>query len=317
MDDLRVVFMGSASLSRTSLEALLKAPGLTVVAAVTQPDKPRGRGNQVLPTEVKQLAGQAGIPVLQPLKARDAGFVSQLQALAPDLIVVVAYGQILPQAILDLPRLGCLNVHTSLLPKYRGAAPIQRAILDGETETGVTIMKIGIGLDTGDILTTRTTPILEDDDAARLHDRLAVMGAELLVETIPAHASGAIIPKPQPPEGTYAAKLKKEEGHIDWTRPAREILNRIRAFSPWPGSFTRLDSGGGPMMLKIWKARLDSSSRSGQPGTILQADKAGIVVATGDGALVIEEIQPESGKRMPVAAFLAGHPLPTGARFSA
>jgi methionyl-tRNA formyltransferase len=252
--------------------------------------------------------------VLQPAKARDGQFISELREFKPDLIVVAAYGQILPQSILDLPKSGCVNVHTSLLPKYRGAAPIQTAILNGETETGVTIMKMDAGLDTGDILSQTRTPILPDDNSQTLHDRLAQLGADLLVATIPDFVAGKIQPRPQPAEGaSYAAKIKKEDGKIDWSEPAEKILNQLRAFTPWPGAFTFLKAESKLQLLKIWKAEI--VEKSGNTGEILSADKNGIVAACGKDALRILELQREGGRRLSAQEFLAGHPLKQGGRF--
>ena len=305
--------MGTPELSRASLEKL--AGKFPIAAVVTQPDKPRGRDLKLQFSPVKILAGKLKLPVLQPARARDGKFISELRELKPDLIVVVAYGQILPQTILDLPKFGCVNVHTSLLPKYRGASPIQSAILNGETETGVTIMKMDAGLDTGGIISQALTPILPEDNSQTLHDRLAQLGAELLVETIPDYIAGKIQPKPQPAEGaSYAAKIKKEDGKIDWNEPAEKILDRLRAFTPWPGSFTFLPAEPKPQLLKIWKSEV--AGNNGQPGTILSADKNGIVVACGKGALRILELQREGGRRMSAQEFLAGNPLNAGGKLS-
>lgn len=313
---MNLVFMGTAELSCASLQKLAECGDFSIVAVVTQPDKPKGRELKLTPSPVKVLAQKLNLPVLQPLKARDENFIARLRDLKPDLIVVVAYGQILPQQLLDVPPHGCLNVHTSLLPKYRGAAPIQWAIADGEPETGVTIMKMDAGLDTGPMLATRRTPILPTDDAQVLHDRLARLGAELLVETIPAHVAGKIPPQPQPTEGaTYAAKIKKEDGRIDWNAPATKIWNRLRAFTPWPGAFTFLGDESKPQLLKIWKA--GPLEKSGMAGAVLSADKTGIVVACGQGALRILELQREGGKRLSAEQFLAGFPLKPGEKFSA
>ena len=238
---LRIIFMGTPELAAVSLAALLREPTFQVVAVVTQPDRPKGRELKLQPSPVKRIALDADIPVLQPIKARDEDFIAGLQTMQPDLIAVAAYGQILPKNLLDLPRFGCLNVHTSLLPKYRGAAPIQWALLNDEMETGVTIMKMDAGLDTGEIVSQRVTPIHPTDNAQTLHDRLAQLGAELLVETIPDYVTGSIQPRPQPAEGvSYAAKIKKEHGRIDWHLPSRTIWNRVRAFTPWPSAFTFL-----------------------------------------------------------------------------
>src|SRR5277367_844174 len=277
---MRIVFMGTAELSCASLEKLASDKNFQIAAVVTQPDKPKGREMKLQFSLVKILAEKLKLPIFQPLKARDEKFISELRELKPDLIVVVAYGQILPQSILDLPKFGCLNVHTSLLPKYRGAAPIQWAIADGETETGVTIMKMDAGLDTGEIISQMRTPILPEDNSQTLHDRLAQVGAELLIETIPDYVAGKILPKPQPTEGaSYAVKIKKEDGKIDWNEPAEKILNRLRAFTPWPGAFTFLKTEAKPQLLKIWKAKI--LERSGAAGEILSADKNGIVVGCG------------------------------------
>jgi len=314
MTPLRIIFMGTADLSCASLEKISSDKNFSVLAVVTQPDKPKGRDLKLTPSSVKILAEKLNLPVLQPLKARDEQFIAELRALKPDLIVVVAYGQILPQTILDLPQFGCLNVHTSLLPKYRGAAPIQWAIADGEPETGVTIMKMDAGLDTGAILSTRRTPILATDDSQVLHDRLAQLGAELLAEIIPNYVAGKITPQPQPAEGsTYAAKIKKEDGRIDWNLPAKQIWNRLRAFTPWPGAFTFLKSEPKPQLLKIWKVEV--VEQTGIAGTILAVDKTGIVVGCGTNALRILELQREGGRRMSAADFLVGFALHVGDKF--
>ncbi|MGA9777565.1 MAG: methionyl-tRNA formyltransferase [Limisphaerales bacterium] len=331
---MKIVFMGTAELSCASLEALARDQQFPVAAVVTQPDRPKGRELKLQPSPVKALAQKFKLPILQPVKARDEKFIAELRGLAPGLIVVVAYGQILPQDILDLPRHGCLNVHTSLLPKYRGAAPIQWAIANGDAEAGVTLMKMDAGLDTGPIVAQRHTPIQPTDDSATLHDRLARLGAELLMEAIPDYVAGKIQPRPQPVDGvSHAPKIKKEDGRIDWQLPAQTIVNRLRAFTPWPGAYTFLRSAGHrpganmpapnqaevvpgaprPQLLKTWK--VERVEKSGAPGTILSADKNGIVVACGQGALRILELQREGGRRMNTVEFLAGHALKPGDRF--
>jgi len=311
MAALRIVFMGTAELSCDSLRALLASPAFQVVAVVTQPDRPKGRELKLQPSPVKQLALHASLPVLQPERARDEALLSALRELQPDLIAVAAYGQILPQSILDLPRFGCLNLHTSLLPKYRGAAPIQWAILNGDAETGVTIMKMDAGLDTGDILAQATTPIHPEDNSETLHDRLARMGAELLMRTLPDYVAGKLLARPQPVEGaSYAPKIKKQDGRLDWTQPARALWNRVRGLVPWPGAFSYLPGQPQPHLLKIWQAEV--VERSGQPGEVLQADKAGLVVGCGREALRILTLQREGGRRLPAPEFLAGHPLKPG-----
>jgi methionyl-tRNA formyltransferase len=312
---LRIVFMGTAELSCASLEKLATGEDFQILAVVTQPDKPKGRELKLQPSPVKILAENLKLPVWQPSRAREESFVSRLRELKPDLIVVVAYGQILPQAILDLPAYGCLNVHTSLLPKYRGAAPIQWAIANGEPETGVTIMKMDAGLDTGPVLSTRVTSILPADDSQTVHDRLAQLGADLLMETISDYVGGKILPQPQPAEGSgYAAKIKKEDGHIDWNLPAQKIWNRLRAFTPWPGAFTFLLVDEKPQLLKIWK--LEVLERSGRAGEVLSADKNGIVVACGQDSVRILELQREGGKRLTTEQFLAGFPIKAGDQFA-
>ena len=311
---LKILFLGTAPLARASLEALLRWPQGSVAAVVTQPDRPKGRDLKLQPSAVKMAALAAGLPVWQPEKARDPGFIGQVRGLQPDLIVVAAYGQILSQELLDIPRFGCLNVHTSLLPKYRGAAPIQWAILDGQEQTGVTIMKMDAGLDTGAILAQLATAIRPEDDAGSLHDRLALLGAELLTETIPPYVGGKITALPQDPaHASHARKITKEDGRLDWTQPARMLWNRVRGLTPWPGTFTHATLGGQPALLKIWRAAVEESGRSA-PGEILRADKGGVVVACGGQALRIEELQREGGRKMAAADFLAGHPLPVGAK---
>jgi methionyl-tRNA formyltransferase len=313
MAALRIIFMGTAELSCDSLRALLASPQFQVVAVVTQPDRPKGRELKLQPSPVKELGLQAKLPVLQPERARNEQFLEELRALQPDLIAVAAYGQILPPGILDLPRFGCLNVHASLLPRYRGAAPIQWAVLNGDTETGVTIMKMDVGLDTGGILTQAATPIRPEDTAETLHDRLARMGAELLVRTIPDYVAGRVAARPQPAEGpTYASKIKKQDGQIDWKQPARAIWNRVRGLVPWPGAFTRLPDQPQPHLLKIWGAEV--VDRAGPPGEVLQADKTGIVVGCGHEGLRILVLQREGGRRLNAQEFLAGHPLMPGQR---
>jgi methionyl-tRNA formyltransferase len=315
MTPLRIIFMGTAELSCASLEKLAASEGFQITAVVTQPDKPKGRELKLQPSPVKILAEHLKLPVWQPVRAREESFISQLRELKPDLMIVVAYGQILPQAILDLPVFGCVNVHTSLLPKYRGAAPIQWAIANGEAETGVTIMKMDAGLDTGPLLAMRRTPILPADDSQTLHDRLAQLGADLLSETIPGYAGGKILPQLQPAEGaSYAAKIKKEDGRIDWSLPAWKIWNRLRAFTPWPGAFAFLPVGEKPQLLKIWK--IEVLEKSGRAGEVLAVDKHGIVVACGEDSVRILELQREGGKRLTVEQFLSGFPIKAGNQFT-
>lgn len=307
---MNIIFMGTAELSCASLERLATDSRYNIAAVVTQPDKPRGRELHLQQPPVKVLALQLGLRVLQPPRARDEAFISELRAIKPELIVVAAYGHILPQAILDLPRFGCLNVHTSLLPRYRGAAPIQWAIADGETGTGATIMKMDAGMDTGPILAQKPTPILPEDDSASLHHRLAKLGAELLLETIPGYLSGNIQPMPQPEGASYAPKIKKEDGHINWNLSAQTIFNRMRAFRPWPGAFTFLKFDSKSLLLKIWRAEVFEGN--GAAGHILSADENGIVIGCGEKSLRVTELQLEGGRRMRAREFLAGHSLKVG-----
>lgn len=312
---LRIVFFGTAELACASLEALASAPGYQVTGVVTQPDRPKGRDLKPQPSAVKATALQLGLPVLQPARARDAAFLEELRALKPDLIVVAAYGQILPPALLALPPLGCLNVHTSLLPKYRGAAPIQWAIIDGEPATGVTIMLMDAGLDTGPMLRQETTPIRPDDDARTVHDRLAAMGASLLLSVIPEFAAGRLTPLPQPVEGSsYARKISKEDGRIDWNLPAIRLFNRMRGLTPWPGAYTYLPGQTAPVLVKVWQAEV-VVNRTGRPGEILEAGRDGIVVACGQDAWRLLSLQREGGRRLTAAEFLPGCPLRPGDRF--
>jgi methionyl-tRNA formyltransferase len=313
MAALRIIFMGTPDLAAASLRALLREPAFQIIAVVTQPDRPKGRDLKLQPSPVKQLAFEADLPVLQPEKARDEKFIAELRALQPELIAVAAFGQILPKAILDLPRLGCLNVHTSLLPKYRGASPIQSAILSGDETTGVTIMQMDVGLDTGDMLMQNATPIRDEDNAATLHDRLAEMGATLLVETIHGLVDGKLHGfKQDTALATHVAKIRKEDGNIVWNQPARAIWNRIRAFTPWPGAFTYLPAQPKPVLLKIWGADLDSAR--GSAGEVLSADKSGIVIGCSEDALRVTILQREGGRRMSAQEFLAGNPLPPGTK---
>jgi methionyl-tRNA formyltransferase len=303
--------MGTPELARVSLQALLGRRDFQVVEVVTQPDRPKGRDLRLTASPVKELAVHSNVPVLQPERARNEGFIAELRKLKPDLIVVAAFGQILPQSILELPQFGCINVHTSLLPKYRGAAPIQWAILNDEAETGVTIMKMDAGMDTGAILTQEKTPIHESDNAQSVHDRLAIVGAELLVRTIPDYIGGKIGARPQPAEGvSYAPKIKKPDGEIDWTQPARAIWNRVRGLVPWPGAYTQVPAEPKSYLLKIWEAEVVRAT--GSPGEILSADKSGIVVGCGQNAIRIRQLQLEGGKRLKAQQFLAGHPLRSG-----
>jgi methionyl-tRNA formyltransferase len=311
---IKLVFMGTAELAAAVLQALTGVPTLQVLAAVSQPDKPRGRGQVPAPTPVKAAAVAAGLPVLQPARPREEAFLEQIRSLHPDLIAVAAYGQILPQTLLDLPAFGCLNVHTSLLPKYRGAAPIQWAILNGDAETGVTIMKMDAGLDTGPVVSQVTTAIADTDTSQTLHDRLAELGGRLLVDTIPPYVAGKLPPQPQPSEGvSYARKILKEDGCLDWSLPARVLWLKVRGFFPWPGAFTTIGDAGQARLLKIRAAAVESET-AGNPGTVLRADRNGLVVGCGQQSLRLLEVQREGGRAMSAAQFLAGHPISPGQR---
>ncbi|MED5453437.1 MAG: methionyl-tRNA formyltransferase [Verrucomicrobiota bacterium] len=303
---IRVVYMGTAGFACPSLAALDNSPGTKVIGVVTQPDRPKGRQLIPHPPAVKVEAESRKLTVHQPLRIRnDFNFLYQLN---PDLIVVAAYGQILPETILDLPKQGCINVHGSLLPLYRGAAPIQRAILDGQNETGVTIMEMEAGMDTGPMISKIKTPIETGDNAQTLHDRLANLGAKLLVETIPQYVSGKIKPTPQDEsQATHAPKITRDMGQIDWSKTATEIWNQARAFTPWPGIFTHIS---GKLLKIIDVEPVDINDL--EPGIIGKSNYEGIIVGCGKKALRIKQLQKEGGKRLAANAFLAGHPLPAG-----
>jgi methionyl-tRNA formyltransferase len=310
MNPVRLVFMGTPELARTVLAGLAEDPRFQILAVVVQPDKPTGRGLQLTPPPVKVEALARGLPVLQPLKAREPAFLEQLRVLAPDLIAVAAYGQILPQALLDIPRHGCVNVHTSLLPRWRGAAPIQWAVAEGDAESGVTLMRMEAGLDTGPMIAEVRTPIHADDTGQTLHDRLAQLGGQLLCATISAYIAGELPPRAQPAEGvTYARKITKDDGRLDWSQPAVVLGQRLRAFTPWPGAFAFLPGEPKPKLLKVHAAVPVTAPVGAAPGTVLAADKGGLVVACAVGALRLTEVQPEGGRRMRVEQFLAGHRL--------
>jgi len=312
MNRLRTIFMGSAELAVASLRRLAEDTVCELVAVVTQPDKPKGRDLRLSPTPVGEAAQRLSVSVHKPRRARDPEFIEQVRALAPELIVVVAYGQILPPALLEIPRHGCLNVHTSILPKYRGAAPIQWAIVDGESETGVTIMKMDAGLDTGPVVAECRTPITDEDDGQTLHDRIALLGAELLVRTIPDYASGRTQPVAQPAEGaSYARKITKDDGRIDWSRPARAIFNQVRGFNPWPGAFTFVELSGRRRLLKVWQAR-PGHAQGGAPGIVAAATGNDLVIGCGDGSLALLEVQLEGARRIRAREFLSGHALAPG-----
>jgi methionyl-tRNA formyltransferase len=307
---MRIVFMGTPEFAVPSLEALLRSDD-QVVGVVSQPDRPKGRGQQLVAPPVKLVAERAGIPVLQPLKIRTPEFLQALSSWQPDLIAVAAYGRILHTPILRLPPLGCVNVHGSLLPKYRGAAPVQWAIINGETETGITTMLMDEGMDTGPMLLQEKLKILPDDTAGTLAPRLAELGGRLLVKTIAQLKAGTLMPTKQDDrQATMAPLLKKEDGLIDWTMSATLLANRVRGLSPWPGAHTFF----GEERWNIWKAVANMGVTTDKPGTIITVNKQSILVATGAGLLDISEIQTANSKRMSVAQFLAGHRVTAGVR---
>ena len=306
---MRLVFMGTPDFASASLEALLRS-GDSVVGIVTQPDRPKGRGQIMTPSPVKLLAQREQIPLLQPLKMKDPEFLQALAGWKPDLITVAAYGRILPPAILSLPSSGCINVHASLLPKYRGASPIQWAIVNGETKTGITTMLLDEGMDTGAMLLQEAVPITLDDTADTLSQRLAELGGRLLVETIAQLKAGTLVPRPQDAsQATLAPLLKKEDGAIDWALPAPDLVNRVRGLSPWPGAYTTLTGGD---RWTIWRALALPDPVTEPPGIVIAVTNKAIHVATGEGVLAVTELQPANSRRMAVPQYLAGHPVAVG-----
>ncbi len=309
---LRVAFAGTPDFAARILEALLGSRH-EVVCALAQPDRPAGRGRKLVAGPVKALALEAGVPVQQPRTLRDADAVAALAAHAPDVLVVAAYGLLLPETVLGLPPLGCLNVHGSLLPRWRGAAPIQRAILAGDAVTGVDIMQMDAGLDTGDLLLRREVPIGAETTTPELHDALADAGAAIIVEAMEGRCRGTLHARPQPDEGVaYAAKLDKRESVLDFARPAVELHRAVRAYLPWPVAETRLDGE----RVRVWRARVGEGEPGAVPGTVLAACQEALRVATGDGVLELLELQRDGGKRLPAAAFAQGREL-VGRRFGA
>lgn len=301
---MRLVFMGSAELACPALEALATLPGHEIAAVITQPDRPKGRKLKPAAPPVKVVAKKLGLPVYQPAKIRDPQAIELLRGAAAELIIVVAYGQILPKTVLEIPRNGCINVHASLLPRWRGAAPIQYALLYGDRHSGVTTMFMTERMDAGDIILQQSEPIRADDTAAALQERLAALGAQLLVKTVQLIAEGGAPRIPQDESlATYAKKLTKEHGRINWNKSAVEIERQIRAFDPWPSAYTFW----GDVMLKLWRAEVVAET-GGQPGEVL----SGGVIACGQGGLRIVEIQPAGGKRMRLDDFLRGHAFTPG-----
>ena len=304
---MRIVFMGTPDFAVNTLDAIYQA-GHEIVLVVTQPDKPKGRSGALQMSDVKKYAAEHGLEVFQPVRIREEESAERLRECGCELIVVAAFGQILTKEILDMPKYGCINVHASLLPRLRGASPIQTAILEGDRETGVTIQRMGEGLDTGDIISARSIPIEASDTGGSLFDKLAGLGASLAVETIAAIAEGRAVYTPQD-EGraSYARKIDKSMGHIDWTKSAGETERLVRALDPWPSAFTFI----GGKMLKIWKAEA-GPAKEAAPGTVAEIKKDGITVSCGEGSLIIRELQLEGKKRMSAQAFLLGYPLKCG-----
>lgn len=297
---MRLLFAGTPEFAARALQALIAA-GHEVVLVLSQPDRPAGRGMALHPSPVKQLALAAGIEVLQPVTLKDGAVQTRLAATAAEAMVVAAYGLILPREVLDLPRYGCINIHASLLPRWRGAAPIQRAILAGDRETGISIMQMDAGLDSGPLLLSASLPITDDDNASSLHETLAVLGARLIVEVL------AQLPLPlraQAASGvTYAAKIDKAEAALDWRLPAWQLARQVRAFNPFPGAMCCVDG----RLLKVWRALVDDDC--GRPGEVLAVDRNGVLVACGEGSLRLQEVQKPGGKRLPAAQFAAGSRL--------
>jgi methionyl-tRNA formyltransferase len=306
----RIVFMGTPEFAVPSL-AIIHQANYEIAGVVTQPDRPKGRGQKLASSPIKEYAVMHNLPVFQPDRIKTPEFVEQLRALAPDVIIVVAYGQILSEEILNLPPYGCINVHASLLPKYRGAAPIHWAIMSGETTTGVTIMHMDRGLDTGDMILKAEIPITNEDTMGSLHDKLAQLGAETLLVTLQQLADRTAPREKQKDEqACYAALLKREHEIIHWERSAQEIFNQVRGLNPWPGAYTEHREKN----IKIWQAVLDNETVDQPPGTIIRVDKEGFVVATGKGGLRLMEIQPQNNKRMFAADYARGHHIEAGER---
>jgi len=300
----RIVYMGTPDIAAVILERLIKEP-YEIVLAVTQPDRPKGRGHEMAFSAVKETALKYGIPVFQPEKLRNPEDVAEIEKAKPDMIVVAAFGQILPKSVLSLPKYGCINVHASLLPAYRGAAPIQWAILDGQEKTGVTIMYMNEGLDTGDILLQKEITIADDETGGSLHDRLAELGAEALTEALPKIIDGSLKSVPQGEMTTpYAKQLNKEIGRLDFTMPAKQLERYVRGLNPWPGTYTFLSG----KLLKIWKADVtELPADAGEPGTITDITAESFTFVTADGGLRVWEVQPEGKRRMKTAEFLRGY----------
>lgn len=305
---MRVIYMGTPDFAVPCLDKLM-AEGHDVAAVATQPDRPKGRGQRLAASPVKEAALGYGLPVLQPEKIKNAGFIADLAALQPDVIVVVAFGQFLPQVLLEMPRVGCINVHASLLPRYRGAAPIHWAVINGETRTGITTMYMDSGMDTGDMIVKAELTIGPDETTGQLHDRLMLLGAETLSRTLALVAEGQAPRTPQDhPSATYAPLLTRETERIDWEKPAQAVHNLVRGLAPWPGAFCY----HGAKTLKIWSSEYLAGPSGHRPGEILEVGPAGPVVAAGTGAVRLREVQPENRRRMEAGEYVRGYGLEVG-----
>ena len=312
---MRLVFIGTGEIGVPTLHALLKSARHQLAGVVTQPDKPAGRDQQLRAPPIKTAIARSAVPIFQPARIRASEAIEQIRALNPEVIVAMAYGQILPKTVLDIPRVACLNLHASLLPKYRGAAPIQAAIAAGDRETGITVMYVDEGLDTGDILMQSRIEISPNETGGSLHDRLGKIAAEALIESLDLLSKGAAPRIPQDDAlASYAPKLTRDQGKIDWTEPAIVIERKIRAFDPWPGTFKLLDGPGGrSQKLKIFRASVVPGEQTA-PGKILRADQEGILIGAKSGAVLVGEVQLEGKRRMSAAEFVHGHPgiVPAG-----
>jgi len=309
---LNVIFMGTPEFAKKSLESLVET-GHNILLAVVQPDKPKGRGMKLIFPPVKEYSLSKGIDVVQPLALKDEVFIENIKNLKPDVIVVVAYGRMLPRAVLDIPRLGCINVHASLLPKYRGAAPIQWPIINGDKITGITTMYMDAGLDTGDMILKKEIKIEEDDTLETMHDKLAEAGGKLIAETLRQieNSTAPRIPQNES-QATFTRQIKKEDGLINWKDSSEKIRNQVRGYNPWPGAFTFYEN----KLLKLWKVEQVTCEKEVEPGTILEADaRKGLVVSTGNGALKIFELQSEGSRRMTIEEYLIGHRMTAGEKF--
>lgn len=314
--NLKIVFMGTPDFAATILEEILKV--YPVLGVVTQPDKPKGRSKEVTFSPVKELAVKHELPVYQPVKAKEPEFLEQLKVLSPDVIVVAAFGQILPKALLEIPKYGCINVHASLLPKYRGAAPIQYSVIDGEKETGITIMYMDVGIDTGDIILQDTVPISPEETGGSLFDKMAVQGAASIIKALRQMEAGEVTRTPQDNEkATYVKMISKEMGKLDFTKSAQQLERLIRGLNPWPSAYTFLDGKS----LKLWQASAEPVTdgqahmfQEYEPGMIAQVRDNALVIMTGDGLLVVKELQLEGKKRMPADSFLRGFSVTLGTK---